>query len=465
VTLRARLGVAGIAWLAAVFYVLVGLGSFRGFTLGMDLGIFDQAVKAYSHFQTPYIQIKAQGGFNILGDHFSPVLVLLAPFYRLWPDARLLMCAQAVAFAAAVWFVGHYACRRGLGRAAYLVEAGFALSYGVLSATVFDFHEVAFGLPIVLWACWAFLEKRDAQLIVACGLMCVVKEDMPMYAAGLGLALFFTGRRLFGVVLAAAAAAVTLLLVFVVIPHFSYWGHYAYIGGGARGLRGFGAALAAFGSHLVSWQGLTFLLLIAATAGVGVVRPLMWVVLPTVLFRFMANDTVYLGFRYQYGVLLTAVAFMALIDGWAALRAHPDRFTRPVLAVQVALLVLGAVSGLLGSQAFGRVMMLGGLHDVLAQKAAVENRIPDGANVAADVFLVPQIVDRTTVQVAFPTWTDETGAVIRADYVFLDTDTISYQNRATNWVETLIARLTGPDGGYRVVDRQGRFVLLMRSGA
>jgi len=456
--------VAAIAALATTLFTLIGLGSFRGAALGMDLGIFDQAVQAYSRLQTPDIQIKAQGGFNILGDHFSPVIALLAPFYRIWPDARMLMCAQAVLFGFSVGFVGWYAYRRGLGRAAYVVEACFACSFGVLSAAVFDFHEVAFALPVLLWAVWAFLERRDAQMIAACVLMCFIKEDMPMYAAGLALALFFTGRRLFGVILGAASVAATLLLVFVVIPYFSYWGHYAYIGSGARGLRSLGEALTTFGQHLFTGQGGAFILVVAVTIGLGLRRPVALVVLPTMLFRFMANDTVYLGFHLQYGALLTGVAFLALIDGWAWLSEHGVRLARQLQMLQIAVLVVAAAAGVSRSSALVRVGYLTGRDAVIAQRAAVESLIPNGANVAADVYLVPQIVDRTSVQIAYASWKDETGQTIEADYVFLDLDTISYGNRQNQWPQTLIQQLTAPGGGYVEIAHTGRYVLLRRAG-
>ena len=462
--MRAKLAVVIVAVAATVFYVLIALGSFRGFSLGMDLGIFDQAVRAYAHFQTPYIQMKAQGGFNILGDHFSPIIALLAPFYWIWPDARMLMCAQAVLFGFSVGFVGWYAWRRGLGWAAVVVAGGLAGSFGVLAAAVFDFHEIAFGLPVLVWALWAFLEHRDGQLIAACLVMCLVKEDMPMYAAGIGLALFVTGRRLFGLIMAVASVAVTLLLVLVVIPHFNYAGHYAYIGAGSRGLGSIGDALNMLLAHLASGTGVSFLLLIIVTAGLGVRRPIMLAVLPTILFRLMATDTVYLGFRYQYGVLLTGVCIMAVIDGWAALDDRRGQWVATLKTAQVGLLLLGAVAGVFASGATQRVGMLRGMDDVLADKAAVQALIPDGANVAADVYLVPQIVDRTLVQQVYPDFVDETGVPVRADYVFLDTETIAYNNWDDQWTKQLIDRLTGPDGGYELVDQTGRFVLLERTG-
>lgn len=438
---------AGIAALALVFYVLIALGSFRGLALGQDLGIFDQAVAAYSRLQPPDIWLKAQGGFNILGDHFSPIVMVLAPFYKLWPSAVTLMIAQAALFAGCVLMVGRYAYRRGLGLASFLVEAAFAASYGLLSAMVFDFHETAFGLPILLWAVWGFLERRDGQLIAACVLMCLVKEDMPMYAAGLALALFFTGRKVFGLILGAASVVVTLLLVYVVIPSFSYWGHYTYIGSDARGLRSAGEALASLGQHLFSVHGMSFILMLAVTAGIGVVRPVMWTVVPTVVFRFMANDTTYLGFRFQYGVLLTGVAFLALIDAWSWLQTKPDRLVKVVRAGQALLLAGVAVFGFHESEAANRVTMLWTASRPASALDEVAAAIPDGASVAADAFLVDRIVDRTKVQVAFPTWTDETGAPIEADYVLLWENTTAYGNAATPWVRSLIQKLTATTGG------------------
>ncbi len=38
---------------------------------------------------------------NYLGDHVSPIILLLAPLYRLWPDARLLLALQALPLASA----------------------------------------------------------------------------------------------------------------------------------------------------------------------------------------------------------------------------------------------------------------------------------------------------------------------------------------------------------------------------
>ncbi|MEF9883012.1 DUF2079 domain-containing protein [Streptomyces sp. P9-A4] len=92
------------------FVVCCGIG-FQSWTAmrltGFDLGIFDQAVRAYAHFELPRSPIKNvhhefPPGFSLLGDHFTPALALLAPLYWLWDDPRVLVLAQAALFAAGV---------------------------------------------------------------------------------------------------------------------------------------------------------------------------------------------------------------------------------------------------------------------------------------------------------------------------------------------------------------------------
>jgi hypothetical protein len=47
-------------------------------TMPWDLGIFEQVVKSYAHLRAPVADLKGPG-FNILGDHFSPITALIAP--------------------------------------------------------------------------------------------------------------------------------------------------------------------------------------------------------------------------------------------------------------------------------------------------------------------------------------------------------------------------------------------------
>ena len=82
--------------------------------------------------------------------------------------------------------------------------------------------------------------------------------------------------------------------------------------------------------------------------------------------------------------------------------------------------------------------------------------MPDGARVAADVFLMPHLVDRAQVMQAAPGFVDPTGLPIRADWVVLDLASTSF---TPGWSRTLLASLVG-SGRFRSVAELGRYVVL-----
>ena len=64
-----------------------------------DLGIFTELVKQYAHLRAPVADVRGTG-VNLLGDHFSPIIALIAPFFLIVPSPATLLVAQA--FLAAV---------------------------------------------------------------------------------------------------------------------------------------------------------------------------------------------------------------------------------------------------------------------------------------------------------------------------------------------------------------------------
>src|SRR6478735_7173372 len=91
----------------------------RLLTSGYDVGIFEQAMRFYAHLRLPVAELKGPG-FQLLGDHFSPILATLAPFYRLWPSPLTLLLAQAALLAVAVVPLARWTAR-AVGRGAAVV--------------------------------------------------------------------------------------------------------------------------------------------------------------------------------------------------------------------------------------------------------------------------------------------------------------------------------------------------------
>jgi hypothetical protein len=325
------------------------------------------------------------------------------------------------------------------------------------------------------------------MVVIVSACLCCVKEDMPLDVAGAALFWFFGGRLIAGLILGVASVLTELLLLFVVIPHFSSSGHYAYIGGEARGPQNLAQVASGFVEHLFSWRGIFFLILIALTCGLGLRSRLVLVLVPTVLFRYFASDSIYLGFRYHYGVLITAICFIALLEIWSKWNQpdspHPGdklwarlgaklpklgRFEpsklewRKVVTGAQVLLLAGLVAwGMPESSAPSRVRDLFDPPAKIAGAAEVMAQIPDGAKVVSDIFLVPLIVDRTQVTDARPDWTDETGIPLSGDYVLLDTATIAHENEETAWVIDRIATLE-ESGEYTQIAQENTFVLLRK---
>ena len=83
----------------AAFGAYSVISLFRLFQLhptSWDLGIFTEYVKQYADLHAPIVDIRA-AGFNLLGDHFSPAVAALAPFFRVFPSPATLLVAQAAA--------------------------------------------------------------------------------------------------------------------------------------------------------------------------------------------------------------------------------------------------------------------------------------------------------------------------------------------------------------------------------
>lgn len=236
------LAVTVITGCAAALYIVFAFGEQRHFfTSAYDLGIFDQAVRSYAHLGAPVSLIKGVHNnfgthFSVLGDHFSPILAAIAPFYRAFPHVQTLLVAQGVLFAASIPPVWLFT-RRNLGTLpAYLIAMGYALSWSLQSALSNDFHEIAFAVPLVAVA----IERLDAgklrAAIIAAMLLLLVKEDLGLIVAAFGLVVALRGKKWrIGAVVAVIGLAATLIETKLLIPAFGgrsgyYWTYYADLG-------------------------------------------------------------------------------------------------------------------------------------------------------------------------------------------------------------------------------------------
>jgi uncharacterized membrane protein len=188
-----------VTWTIAltVFGAYAAISLFRLLQLNptsWDLGIYTEYVKQVAHFQPPVADIR-QAGFNLLGDHFQPIVALLAPFFRIFPSAATLLVAQASLAALSVFPVSRIAREKlgtGPGRA---VALAYGFSWGLQQLVEFDFHEIAFAVPLLAFSLSALMRGRIKAAAWWAVPLVFVKEDQGFTVAAIGLYLIAAGLR------------------------------------------------------------------------------------------------------------------------------------------------------------------------------------------------------------------------------------------------------------------------------
>src|SRR5437762_2432058 len=239
----------------------------------------------------------AASAFGLLGDHFSPIIAVLAPLYRIWPHVELLLLAQAALFGFGVGLVTRIAGRSYGALGSALVGSAFALSRGLIDAVTFDFHEVAFAVPLLIWAIDSLSRQQIGKAAIASGLLMLVKEDSAFLLVGIGLWLLFERRSRLGVAWILGGVASFGLVILVIIPVLSFYGRYTYLDPGSLHTEGLVDSLTAFvvnASHgLVSWNFLVMVVaLVAPTMGRALLSPIVLVGVPGIAARLaLPQDT------------------------------------------------------------------------------------------------------------------------------------------------------------------------------
>jgi uncharacterized membrane protein len=422
-SLAARLACAAMTVVAAAAYA--GISLYRHAHFGSnawDLAIQDQTVWGYSTFHV--IPNTVEMVPNLLGDHFNPILAVLAPFYRMFDGVAVLLVAQAVLLGVAGIPIFLWAAERVGPAAGLAFQASYLVFWGLLAGVVYDFHHVVFAVPAVSAALYATLTRRDWLLWPMVGVGFLTREDVPLTFAALGLYVALVQRRfLVGAVLTALSGAWTLVAVTVVLPALggSPYRHWLY------GELGSGPLSAAV--HVVTRPLSSLRLLFEPTRKVELmaglignwlclplVSPLFLVVVPALLERFWASDPNIWSFRFQYSMLEGPILAFCAIDSVARLRAWLGP-RAPRLLWPAVVAALAAVS-LLASAVAVRPLTELTTYVSAAQAARIQSCldvIPPDASVAASNFLVPHLSHRRQIYVI--------SVSTDADYLAVDVST------------------------------------------
>ncbi|MBM3464540.1 MAG: DUF2079 domain-containing protein [Armatimonadetes bacterium] len=199
-------------------------------TSAYDLGLYMNAIHNTAHGNWFHESIM---DMHYLGDHFSPVFALLAPLWRLWPDARMLLLLQCLVLGSAL--VAVYLLSLTLvGRkwCAPAVALLFATNMYLHRVDAFDFHPMALAVGSTLWLLYAIERGRYRWAVLLTILTMIIEEPIlpPLAVALFLLAAFKQEFRSTGVFLGCLVTAYFMCVVMWWMPYFLNENRLTHIG-------------------------------------------------------------------------------------------------------------------------------------------------------------------------------------------------------------------------------------------
>lgn len=421
-----------ILWAAvAMGCVMALLSVFRHWYFlshAFDMGFYVQDVWAIGEG----IWRNTVGGFHVFDDHFSPVLILLAPLGKV-PTAEALLLVQAVAVASGLIPAFKLGSRYGGPSLGRLAAVWYGLSAAIWHAVAFDFHPVTLGVPLLMWLIHAADKSRRHILpvVLAVGLA-LIREDLAVLAGVvLVQAALLRGRR--------RDALWSILPVSIGVGYVAWatsssgmggyhlWSRFSGDGGGSilDLLAGAGRNLVRPDTIISFSAVLVPVLVVPALAGWKRSWPGLGMMLASGVASYAQQASLY----FQYFAPVVPFLLWGAIGSWSGFRRGSARGLAMVASVSLFALL-------------GPLVYIGfGLPDRFASTvvASADRRrfaevlasIPDQASVSATDFLVPHLSRREEIY-PFP------GPMICAESLIFHVDRTSFpEYAAVEWEDAV----------------------------
>jgi len=272
----------------------------------------------------------------------------------------------------------------------------------------------------------------------------LVKEDLGLTVAVLGLLVAWRGRRLLGSLTTLGGGLASMLAVLAIIPAVNPLGH--------------NVKSSKFGTSLVHQvttllapdiKILTLVFLLAPTVFLALRSPILILAVPTLFWRFLATDTAYWGVGYHYSLILMPIVFAAFVD---VLRRRPPGL--PWILIGSALIT----AYLIPQNGFAPAFTAG-LWRTDAGTASTRQllaQIPNDVTVAASNRLAPQLTSRDQVTLIGRT----PLAVSQPQYIVSETAGVGFplgDDGQRAWLQDARGH------GYQQIGQAGVVVLLKKS--
>lgn len=203
-------------------------------SFGYDLGINDQVVWRYAHFQSPLTTIDPFPTKTKFAEHIELVYAVISPFYWIWSSPFMLLMLQAGVVTSSSVAVYLLARKYHLTFFVSLsVMIAYLMFYGVQFGLWTDVHSSVFAAAFLMWFIY-FLEMRKLKLSFLFFLLTLTAKESTGSALFCVSLVYFFYKREKTLIIYMILSALYLLFVFFVF--YPYIVHMPYLYSNHAGL-------------------------------------------------------------------------------------------------------------------------------------------------------------------------------------------------------------------------------------
>jgi uncharacterized membrane protein len=162
----------------------------------LDMGNLNQAIWNTAHGDWFRMTNQEVGLTNRLSYHVEPIILLIAPFYRLFPSVEFLLILQASVAALGALPLFALARHQRLGDWMGLVFAvAYLLNPALQGAVWYEFHPVTLAPTFLMAAFYFLVTGRTGWFALFAALAAGCKEEIGLLVGMMGVYAFFALRR------------------------------------------------------------------------------------------------------------------------------------------------------------------------------------------------------------------------------------------------------------------------------
>lgn len=392
----------GLSLLAGIFYVLISIVPHFNFqTNAYDLGIFNQALYQYSHFQLGPNSVR--GVSTLMADHFEPIMFLFSPFYWLFGSYSLLILQIAFSIFGGLGVYLLVKKETESKKLALTATTIYYLFFGLLTALSFDYHNNTIATTLIPWLFYSLRTKHIKSYYLTLLIFLFCKENIALISLFLGISIliFEQGKmKKHGV----ATIIISIIYFFIALQiiellNHGQYQHWPYTALGNSPIEAakniiihpFDTISLLF-NHPTKMR--MWALILASGGALAILKPKYSILLiPIIAQKFFSSEEVHWGYTFHYAVEFAPIIAIA---STLAIQKFPQK-THNILIILLIITNLGILTqiktynGQKIGQIFSKEYYTNSQKEELNQALQL---IPQSSSVSAQNTLVPHLEDR-----------------------------------------------------------------------